>query len=123
APAWRAESSPARRTSGSTTDGPPGGSAAGSSRRPGRQLVGPGSVGNEQTGNGYGAGGSASASGIQSGAGLIRPEEMRLPTGSISDTPPRCTFAGHPRFVSPATSGGGHIPVGGRRLRLEPPEP
>jgi hypothetical protein len=43
---------------------------------------GPGSVGNEQTGNGYGAGHSASASGIQSGAGLIRPEQMQLPTGS-----------------------------------------
>ena len=87
----------------------------------------------EATGLGYGSKIGASASHIQLGAGLIRPEDMQLPTGSTLGHALRInaclgadgTYAGHPKYVGPATSGDGTISGAagipyGARVQLDP---
>lgn len=91
---------------------------------------GPGTSGNEQTGNGYGTTYPCSASHINVGAGQIRPEE----TGSSSyghvlkikgNIGADGSTAGHPKFVDPAVGGDGRIagvrgiPYGAR-IQLDP---
>jgi hypothetical protein len=87
----------------------------------------------EASGLGYGHGKGASASHIQTGAGLIRPQNTQLPTGSNFGHALRInaclgadgTYAGHPKYVYPAMGGDGAISGAagipyGARIQLDP---